>query len=124
MPDGIDAILEAIRIIMNNSAELQICIERVHARPGNGSASSWKFAEHYGNLIGIIKTLGIEYINPLPRHWMKTLGFTKSKEESATQYKNRLKTRAKELYPSEKVTLKTSDALMILTYQLKLYNKE
>ena len=96
-------------------------IEKVHSRPGEGVSSAFKFGWNYGGLRMAILAAGIRLEEVTPYTWQKALGIPKRKpNESKTQFKNRLKARAQELYPGMKVTLKTCDALLILEYAKKV----
>lgn len=50
--------------------------------------------------------------------WQKFLGIEKKGDATTSQFKNRLKDKALELFPHENVTLKTADAYLIATYCL------
>jgi hypothetical protein len=54
-----------------------------------------------------------------PQTWQKELGLGNSKGLSKTEWKNKLKGRAQELFPGIPITLKTSDALLIWEYGRK-----
>jgi len=59
----------------------------------------------------------IPFETHIPQKWIKALGIPgKGKNETKTQWKNRLKARAQQLYPRERVTLPTADALLIATH--------
>lgn len=96
--------------------EIVCVLEKVHSMPGQGVASSFKFGEHYGLLKGVITTLSIPLILVTPQAWMKTLSIGTSKGLSKTEWKNKLKQEAQRLFPDKKITLKTADALLILSW--------
>jgi hypothetical protein len=116
-----------------------ILIESQHARPtitrkvnpetnqetifaAAGANATWTFAQHYGEIRGVLAALKLrtEYIRP--QDWQKILGIPKkAKTESKTQWKNRLKAKAQELFPAIKVTLATADALCIAEVCRRLY---
>jgi len=83
------------------------------AQPGG---AMFTFGEGYGFLKGVLMTLKIRLENPTPQVWQKALSLGTSKGLTKTQWKNKLKAKAQELYPSQKVTLSTADALLILEY--------
>jgi hypothetical protein len=92
-------------------------IEKVHAMPGNGVSGMFKFGMSYGGLRMALIAAGIPFEEVQPRAWQKAMGIPpRSKTESGTQWKNRLKAKAQQLYPAEKVTLAVADALLIATY--------
>jgi hypothetical protein len=48
-----------------------------------------------------------------PKKWQQALGLGSAKDLTKTQWKNKLKNKAQQLYPQIKVTLATADALLI-----------
>lgn len=103
-----------------NNAIMEVFLEKVHSMPGQGVASSFKFGEHFGFLKGVITTLEIRLELVTPQAWMKTMSLgTSSSCASKTEWKNKLKGEAQRLYPQQKVTLKTADALLILEYAVR-----
>jgi hypothetical protein len=98
-------------------------IERVHSMPEQGVSSTFKFGVNYGLLRGIITALDIPWEEVSPRTWQKGLGIAArrkatahKKAETKTHFKNRLKARAQQLFPTERITLATCDALLIAEY--------
>ena len=51
-----------------------VVLEHVQARPGNGSTSSWRFAESFGALQGICWARGIPIHLVRPQKWKGVLG--------------------------------------------------
>ena len=92
-------------------------IEKVNAFPGQGVASTWKFAQNYGFERGVIRTLKIPLHEVLPQKWQKGLGIPQVKEK--TKRKAALKDVAGRLFPQVKWTLKTCDAALIAHYGVK-----
>jgi len=77
----------------------------------------FKFGMNYGFLRGCLIAVGIPFEEVVPRTWQKGLGILgRKKTESKTAFKNRLKARAQQLFPGEKVTLATADALLIAEF--------
>ena len=92
-------------------------IEKVHAMPGNGVSSMFKFGTGYGGLRMALTAAEIPWEEATPQAWQKGLGISKrDKAESGTEWKNRLKAKAQQLFPSVRVTLATADALLIAEY--------
>ena len=92
-------------------------IEKVNAFPGQGIASTWKFAQNYGFERGVIRILKIPLHEVRPQVWQKGLGIPQVKEK--TKRKAALKDTAGRLFPSMKWTLKTCDAALIALYGAK-----
>lgn len=92
-------------------------IEKVHAMPSNGVSGMFKFGMSYGSLRMALVAAGIPFEEVTPQTWQKGIGIVKrGKDESGTDWKNRLKGKAQQLFPGEKVTLATADALLIAEY--------
>jgi hypothetical protein len=99
-------------------------IENVHAMPINGSIGSFKLGYSYGGLRMALTAAGIRFEDISPQRWQKTLGVTTRKRtESKTVFKNRLKAKAQQLFPEQKVTLATADALLLLEYCTRIYKE-
>lgn len=89
-------------------------LEKVHARPGDGAASMFKFGQGFGWLQMALLAARVKTIEVLPNTWMRGLGIkSKKKDETKTAYKNRLKFVAEQLFPEQRVTLWNADALLI-----------
>ena len=102
----------------------------------NGSAM-FKFGRSYGMLLMALTAAQIPFEEVHPAKWQKGLGIApkhKGKKkvvglaantvvvgsESKVQFKNRLKHKAEQLFPGVKVTLATSDALLLAEYGRRL----
>lgn len=84
-------------------------------KPQPGSAM-FKFGRGYGFLMGAMLSMGWEIHLVTPQKWQKALSLGKRGERSPVEWKRHLKDEAARLFPSQKVTLKTADALLILRY--------
>lgn len=71
-------------------------------------------ARSFGNLEGVLAAYKVPYVLVRPQAWQKAHGLGTRGASTVTQWKNKLKARAQQLYPEEKVTLATADALLIL----------
>lgn len=89
-------------------------IEKVNAFPGQGVASTWKFAQNYGFERGVVRTLKIPLYEVVPQKWQKSLGLPQVKVK--TQRKAALKDAAGRFFPDIKWTLKNCDAALIALY--------
>lgn len=92
------------------------CIERVHGMPGMGGASMFKFGKNFGYLTMALLANNIQTYDPTPQKWMKAFQLVRGKTESKTEWKNRLKAMAQQMYPQAKITLSTADAILIAAY--------
>jgi hypothetical protein len=86
--------------------------------PGTTGTSMFKFGMNYGLLRMALTAAGIPFEDVLPRAWQAGLSIPiRKKEESRTEWKNRLKAKAQQLFPSVKgITLATCDALLIAEF--------
>lgn len=89
-------------------------IEKVHSMPGQGVSSSFKFGRSYGLVTGIVMGLQIPFSEVSPQVWQKA--FSIGKSGSKTEHKRRLRQRAQELFPTQKVTANTADALLLAEF--------
>lgn len=99
---------------------ISACIEKVTGYVGgvgNPGSAMFKFGCSYGRCTMALTSLGISYTEVVPRTWQKAVGIApRGKTESKTEFKNRLKRRAQQLYPWVEATLATCDALLIAHY--------
>lgn len=83
---------------------------------GNRAAAHtmFVFGQSFGQLQAFLTAAQIPYEEVLPRKWQGMVDIPhRAKSESRTDWKNRLKQKAQQLFPGEHVTLKTCDALLI-----------
>jgi crossover junction endodeoxyribonuclease RuvC len=91
-------------------------VERVTARPGNGSVSMFRFGQSYGGIIGVLTTMGIAMTLVQPKDWQRWAGCGPA-PDAARQ-------RAAQLFPSEveqlsrKKDCHRADALLLAHYGL------
>ena len=118
-PGDILETLRTIKAISGPSIEcyLEACIK--YAGKEQSGSAAIVYGRNYGFIEGGIQTLGIKLHLVRPQEWQKVLKLGKRKGANTTVWKNKLKAHAKSLFPTEKVTLKTADALLILEYALK-----
>ena len=102
---------------------IRVMIEKVWARPHDGRASVFKFAENYGQWEGIVASYDIKLNYVTPQAWMKS--YEVPKKLTKTDRKNHIKALAKEMYPEleRKITLATSDAILIADYGKTKFDK-
>lgn len=124
MPDSFPDIYDLLSEVRTGcgSGNIKAFLEDVgHGMPGQSSSATAKFARHNGHLEMALYALGIPTVKVTPQKWQKfysnTLGKSSSYEKR--EWKNRLKTLAQQMFPSEKITLKTADAVLIADYGMK-----
>ena len=102
-------------------AEVTAVIEKVGGympgSAGNIGSAMFKFGQNFGMLRAFLCAAGIPYEEVTPAAWQKALGIpTRKKTETKSQQKNKLKAAAQRLFPQEKVTLATADALLLAEF--------
>jgi len=119
MPEGMTAQADMIRSLAAESPGAQAVIEKVGSyMPGNSGPGAVTFARHCGHLEAICYMCGMPTQQVLPQTWMKYLGSLpkgKTAKEKGAR-KRAIKEAMARAYPCIAVTLKTSDALGILTW--------
>jgi len=121
MPQTERDLLEVINAYPGS--QIVAVVELVHAMPLNGSISAFKLGMNYGSIRMALVASRARFETVSPMKWQKALGLpTKKKTESKSVFKGRLKAKAQELWPDERVTLATSDALLLLEYCLRVNN--
>ena len=120
-------ILEFLRGVVSSrtrdglfSSDVVCYLEKVgFGMPGQSSKATATFARHNGHLEMALLALGIRTNEVTPSKWMKSFQLGRSSDYCKTEWKNRLKSCAQALFPTEKVTLAVSDALLIAEYGRK-----
>ena len=92
-------------------------IELVHSSPQMGVKSAFTFGRSYGFLRGVLAANRVRYVEVRPQAWQKAMGCLTKGD------KNVSKAKAQQLYPGEKVTHATADALLLATYARR-YHKD
>lgn len=87
--------------------DLFAVLERVHAMPKQGVASTFKFGMSYGFLRGMLISYGVAFEAITPGVWQRKLGCLSGGD------KNKTKAKAQELFPHTKWTHATADAVLI-----------
>lgn len=111
-------VVEGLRHYIACSDNPTIYLEQVGGfigKPQPGSAM-FKFGRNFGFLLGAAQAFGYRIVLVRPQDWQKTLGLGNKGSMSKTEWKNKLKQKAQQLYPHINVTLATADALLILEH--------
>lgn len=127
MPPSLPELWDELRSIASLWRGHCFCIlEQVHAMPGQGVSSTFKFGQGYGAIEMALVAAGIPFDRVRPTKWQPAVGVPSIKGESPTARKRRLKGRAMELFPElrKDITLKTADALLLAHYGLMQRLKE
>lgn len=106
-------IIDALRHYMtftDNAEPIKAYIEKVHAMPKQGIASTAKFMDGAGFLRGIIAGHDIAYEYVTPQAWQKYMGSQTKGDKNIT------KAKAQQLWPQRRWTHANADAALICEY--------
>ena len=113
MPDTPKELLD----YLSDWSENAVCyLEKVGGIPGMGASAMFNFGKGFGHLEMALLSLEVKTIEVTPQKWQKALQLGNKGKASKTEWKNKLKARAQQLYPKVRVTLDVADALLILEY--------
>ena len=102
---------------------IKLLMERVWARPSNATRAAFTYGVNYGQWLGISSSHEIKMNTVIPTEWIRWIVCPKALKSVIR--KRWLKEKAKELYPEiKRVTLKTSDAILITRYAKEEYFEE
>lgn len=88
-----DHITEMATLAADYDADVTVWVEQVGSMPGQGVASTFKFGQNYGTILGVVGALRLRAQLVRPATWKRAMGVTKEKGTS-----RRL---AAELWPGE-----------------------
>jgi hypothetical protein len=116
MPDGMTEQLDKLRELCAQMPGARVVIERVGTyMPGNSGPAAATFARHCGHIEAGAYMLAMPTTQVTPATWQKALGtWPKDKKERKHAIREEMQRR----YPYLRVTLKTADALGILTWAM------
>lgn len=122
MPDGMTAQADALRSLAASMEGAVAFVEKVGSyMPGNSGPASCKFARHCGHVEAALYILGIPSVQVAPGVWQKSLGTWPAEKP---ERKRAIREAMARLYPALRVTLKTADALGILTWAIMKTGKQ
>lgn len=98
-------------LLAENVAYLEDLVK--YAGTNMPSSAMAVYASSWGFLKGVLTTNKYRIVLVPPKKWQAALGLGRATGLSKTQWKNKLKQRAEQLFPQIKVTLATADALLI-----------
>lgn len=81
----------------------------------------FKFGVSYGMCYMALTAAGIPFDIVHPKTWQKDYNLARVRGESKSQWKGRLKEEAQRLFPRLKITLSTSDALLLAEHARRKY---
>lgn len=119
MPDTPKDLFELLKSI-KNEYEVDCILEKVGGLPGMGGSPMFNFGQGYGHIEMALIALEIPTTTVSPQKWQKSLLIGTKSKQSTTEWKNKLKGKAQQLFPYLKVTLGNADALLIAYYYKNL----
>ena len=122
MPDTEWDIYQAINLNVGKNAFA--IVEHVQGYVGSPTTGSqmFNFGWNYGSLRMALFSNHVPFEKVSPGKWQQSFGIAKrGPNETRSKFKNRLKAKAQELFPSVKgITLKTCDALLLVEYARRM----
>ena len=102
---------------------MQIVLEKVWATPQMGVTSAFSFGHNFGWLTGVLDAHGREYQEITSMKWQRELGLIQSGRHIGQNddKKARNKAKAEELFPGQRITHATADALLIAEYCRRIH---
>lgn len=114
MPETPQELLRFLRYYQFNTT---CYIEKVGGIPGMGASRMFNFGKGFGWLEMALLACKISAIEVTPQKWQKELQLGHKRDKTTSQWKNKLKQRAEQIFPYVgRITLDISDALLILYY--------
>lgn len=114
MPETPTDLLAFLKLHSLNS---KCYLEKVGGIPGNGANAMFNFGRGYGHLEMALLACRIPTETVTPQKWQKEFQLGgRGKTMSKTEWKNKLKAKAQQLFPTFNVTLGTCDAMLIALY--------
>lgn len=104
---------------LGEHSDCNACVlEKVGGMPGNGGSAMFNFGKGYGWLEMALIACKIKTVTVTPQKWQKYYQLGCSSSCTHTEWKNKLKAKAQQLFPSlgKKITLVTCDAMLIAEY--------
>lgn len=109
-----------------HNLSVRVCLEKVGGYMpggrGNIGSAMFNFGVTYGWAEMAVVCCGYHYTTVTPNTWQRTFNIpARTKGEGKAVHKNRLKEKAREIFPEVKVTLATADALLLAEYARRHY---
>ncbi len=115
MPANVEALVDLIEGLKSKHRDIWVFVEEVGGYIGTPQPGSrmFTFGSNFGTLIGVLAALHLRTKLIRPQRWQTMLSIGNARGLSKPDWKRKLRDHAVELYPDQKVTLKTADALLI-----------
>lgn len=90
---------------------------------GQPGSAMFKFGRGYGFLLGACAALCVSVELVTPQRWQKGMSVGVRAGLERADWKRKLKAQAERLFPGQRVTLATADALLILEWARRTYGR-
>jgi hypothetical protein len=100
-----------------------VLVEKQGTRPTDARKNVATLHHQWGMIRGMLHALHVPFEDIPPAFWQKTFKLLMPKGTSRTVKKNKHKATAQRLFPEQKVTLATCDALLIAEHARRQYLK-
>ena len=126
---GLDGYIVALRDILSFCVIGKVSVELVHSMKGQGVSSMFSFGTRYGEILGMLKALGIGYELIAPQKWQKDVGVLKPTSSKAER-KKAISEKIIAMYPETGSLIRgpkggykdgVADAFGLAHYSLKYY---
>lgn len=114
-------VLDFLRSIPGGDARVAAIEEIGTAIFGTSKSSNSKLYGSYKSLRMAALAADLKFEAVPAKVWQAAMRIKKRPKESDTSWKNRLKTKAQDLFPRKHITLATADALLIAEYLRRQY---
>lgn len=115
MPDTPKDLFDCLKQLADRY-DCVVYMEKVQGLPGMGGSPMFNFGKGYGYLEMALIALELRTVTVTPQKWQKFIAIGTKGKSTTTEWKNKLKAKAQQLYPSHKVVLWNADSLLILEY--------
>lgn len=117
MPETPKELHETLKFLNKVSkGNVTVFMEKVQGLPGMGGSSMFNFGKGFGWLEMALISLEMPVETITPQKWQKEFQLGTKGKLSSTQWKNKLKAKAEQLFPSKKIFLWGADAVLIAEY--------
>lgn len=100
--------------LKQNSENSYCFLEKVQGRPK--MAGMFEFGRNFGYIEMALLATNIPTLTVIPQKWQKFYSIGNKGEGTSSEWKNKLKQKAQQLFPDIKITLDVSDAILIAEY--------
>lgn len=113
MPETPLDLLNFFKIYSNNSIAF---LEKVGGLPGMGGSPMFNFGAGFGHIQMALLACKIQTEEVTPQKWQKEFQLGTKGKSTTSVWKNKLKAKAQQLYPSVNMNLMISDSILIMEY--------